>query len=85
MTHELINPEELIPPIGFSHAVVAAPGRTVWLGGQTGHRADGSMDDGLVAQFAQAWGSPWRRRERDPSISSRWSSTRPIQPATETT
>ena len=54
MTHELINPEELIPPIGFSHAVVAAPGRTVWLGGQTGHRADGSMDDGLVAQFAQA-------------------------------
>ncbi len=54
MTHQLINPEELIPPVGFSHAVVAGTGRTVWLGGQTGHRADGSIDDGLVAQFAQA-------------------------------
>lgn len=54
MTHQLINPDALIPPIGFSHAVVAESGRTVWLGGQTGHRADGSMDDGLVAQFAQA-------------------------------
>ena len=54
MTHQLINPEALVPPIGFSHAVVAGSGRTVWLAGQTGHRADGSMDDGLVAQFAQA-------------------------------
>lgn len=51
MSHEVVNPDSLLPPIGFSHAVVAAPGRTVFLGGQTGHHADGSLDDGLVAQF----------------------------------
>lgn len=52
--HELVNPEGLLPPAGFSHAVVAAPGRTVHLGGQTGHRADSSLPDGLVAQYEQA-------------------------------
>lgn len=52
--HELVNPEELLPPAGFSHAVVAAPGRTVYLGGQTGHASDGSLPDGLVAQYEQA-------------------------------
>jgi enamine deaminase RidA (YjgF/YER057c/UK114 family) len=54
MSHPQINPEGLLPPVGFSHAVVAAPGRTVYLGGQTGHHGDGSLDDGIVAQFAQA-------------------------------
>lgn len=54
MTHRQINPEALLPPVGFSHAVLAAPGRTLHLGGQTGHRGDGSLDDGIVAQFAQA-------------------------------
>jgi len=52
--HGLVNPEALLAPQGFSHAVVPAPGRTVYLGGQTGHRADGSIDEGLVAQFDQA-------------------------------
>ena len=52
--HRNVNPDGLLPPVGFSHATVAAPGRTIHLGGQTGHRADGSLDDGLVAQFAQA-------------------------------
>jgi enamine deaminase RidA (YjgF/YER057c/UK114 family) len=32
----------------------SAPGRLVFLGGQTGHRADLTIDDGLVAQFDQA-------------------------------
>lgn len=54
MTHRQINPDGLLPPVGFSHAVVSPPGRTVWLGGQTGHHADGSLDEGLVAQFRQA-------------------------------
>ncbi len=54
MTHQLINPDGLIPPVGFSHVVVAEGGKTVWLGGQTGHRADESIDADLVAQFAQA-------------------------------
>jgi enamine deaminase RidA (YjgF/YER057c/UK114 family) len=35
--------------------VVAASGRTVYLGGQTGHRADGSLAGvGVVEQFDQA-------------------------------
>lgn len=54
LTHQPVNPEGLLPPEGFSHAVVAAPGRTVHLGGQTGHRADGTLADDLVAQFDQA-------------------------------
>jgi enamine deaminase RidA (YjgF/YER057c/UK114 family) len=52
--HGIVNPPSLLPPTGFSHAVVSAPGRTVHVGGQTGHRGDGSVPDGLVAQFEQA-------------------------------
>lgn len=52
--HEIVNPPTLLDPVGFSHAVVAAPGRTVYLGGQTGHRRNGSLPDGLIAQFEQA-------------------------------
>lgn len=52
--HEIVNPPELLPPTGFSHAVIAGPGRTIHLGGQTGHRSDGTLPDGMVAQFDQA-------------------------------
>jgi len=52
--HRIVNPDGLLPAVGFAHAVVAAPGRLVQLGGQTGHHADGSLPDGLVAQFEQA-------------------------------
>jgi enamine deaminase RidA (YjgF/YER057c/UK114 family) len=53
--HEVINPAGLLPPTGFSHVVVAGPGRTVYLAGQSGHRADGSLaGHGLVEQFDQA-------------------------------
>jgi enamine deaminase RidA (YjgF/YER057c/UK114 family) len=52
--HEIVNPESLYSPRGFAHAVVAAPGRTVYLGGQIGVRADGSLPDDLVEQFDQA-------------------------------
>lgn len=34
--HRIVNPESLPAPSGFAHAVVAAPGRTVYLGGQIG-------------------------------------------------
>jgi enamine deaminase RidA (YjgF/YER057c/UK114 family) len=34
--HRIVNPSELPEPSGYAHAVVAAPGRTVYLGGQTG-------------------------------------------------
>jgi enamine deaminase RidA (YjgF/YER057c/UK114 family) len=33
--HEIVISPELAEPIGYAHAVVAAPGRTVHLGGQT--------------------------------------------------
>ena len=53
--HELLNPEELVEPSGFSHAVVAAPGRLVFLGGQTAHGHDGELGGrSVVEQFERA-------------------------------
>ncbi|HXF57612.1 MAG TPA: RidA family protein [Actinomycetota bacterium] len=53
--HRFLNPPSLSPPRGFSHAVVAAPGRLVFVAGQAGHRPDGSLvGDSLVAQFDRA-------------------------------
>ena len=53
--HRLVNPETLPTPVGYAHAVLAARGRVVALGGQAGHRADGSLvEGGLVEQFRQA-------------------------------
>lgn len=52
-----VNPEGLPEPVGFSHAVEAVGGRTLYLAGQTGHYGDGSIDDGLVDQFRRALGN----------------------------
>src|SRR5688500_1209883 len=53
--HQIVNPPELAEPVGFSHAVVAAPGRTVYIGGQTGHDGSGTIvGESMAAQFAQA-------------------------------
>ncbi len=41
--HEIVDAEGLAPPIGFAHAVVAAPGRTVFLGGQIGADQHGEV------------------------------------------
>ncbi len=46
--HRIVNPPELPQPVGYAHAVVAAPGRTVYLGGQTG------TGDTVAAQFDAA-------------------------------
>lgn len=55
MTHEIVNPDGLPPARGFSHAVIASPGRTVYLGGQTAHRQDGELEGGTTAeQFDRA-------------------------------
>ena len=68
--HRVVNPEGLAPPAGFAHAVVAAPGRTVYLGGQTAQGPDGAIAGAtlveqveaaagnLVAALAAAGGSP---------------------------
>jgi enamine deaminase RidA (YjgF/YER057c/UK114 family) len=56
--HRIINPPGLAPPTGFAHAVVAAPGRTVYLCGQAAQAADGSITgSGVVAQFEVAAGN----------------------------
>ncbi len=52
--HRIVNPESLPSPRGFAHAVVAEPGRVVYLGGQIGMKKDGSLSDDLVEQFDQA-------------------------------
>ena len=53
--HRVVNPSGLAPPAGFAHAVVAAPGRTVYLGGQAAQGPDGAVTGGtLVEQFEVA-------------------------------
>ncbi|MEU8729476.1 MULTISPECIES: RidA family protein [Streptomyces] len=55
MTAERVNPPELSPPTGFSHAVVATGTRLVFLAGQTALDTDGKVTgDTLPAQFEQA-------------------------------
>jgi enamine deaminase RidA (YjgF/YER057c/UK114 family) len=55
--HRLLNPDTLPPPRGYSHVVVAATGTVVALAGQTGHRADGTLEEDLAGQFDQAAGN----------------------------
>ena len=49
-----VNPEELAPARGYSHATVAAD--TVWIGGQVGSDATGRIvePDDMVAQYGRA-------------------------------
>jgi enamine deaminase RidA (YjgF/YER057c/UK114 family) len=52
---ERINPPELSPPTGFSHAVVATGSRVVFLAGQTALDADGKVvGESLPEQFEKA-------------------------------
>jgi enamine deaminase RidA (YjgF/YER057c/UK114 family) len=52
---ERINPPELSPATGFSHAVTATGGRLVFLAGQTALDADGKITgDTLPEQFERA-------------------------------
>jgi enamine deaminase RidA (YjgF/YER057c/UK114 family) len=53
--HKLTNPATLSPPLGFSHAVVASPGTTVYLGGQTAHGPTGILQGSdIIEQFDAA-------------------------------
>ena len=54
MSHVFVNPAELPQAVGFSHAAVVEPGRIVFLAGQAGHTAEGTIDEGLLDQFAQS-------------------------------
>ena len=56
--HHVLNPPELAPAVGFAHAVVAAPGRTVYLGGQTAAGIDGRIHLAtIVEQFDATLGN----------------------------
>lgn len=56
--HEIVTAPGLAEPVGFAHAVVAAPGRTVYLGGQTAQGPDGAIVGTTMAeQFDQAAGN----------------------------
>jgi enamine deaminase RidA (YjgF/YER057c/UK114 family) len=48
--HRIVNPEGLAPPAGFAHAVVAAPGRTVYLAGQAAQGPDGTIKGATLAE-----------------------------------
>ena len=55
MPHEVRDSDRLPPARGFSHAVIAAPGRTVYLGGQTALDPDGVLQGtSIVEQFDHA-------------------------------
>ncbi|MEU0228725.1 RidA family protein [Streptomyces sp. NPDC006284] len=55
MTVERVNPSELSPPTGFSHAVTATGTRVVFLAGQTALDVGGKVTgDTLPAQFEKA-------------------------------
>ncbi|MFH0516224.1 RidA family protein [Streptomyces sp. M41] len=55
MTAERINPPDLSPPAGFSHAVVATGSRVVFLAGQTALDTDGKVvGETLPEQFERA-------------------------------
>ena len=40
-SHELVNPDGLSEPVGYTHVVAAAPGRLVFVAGQIASDADG--------------------------------------------
>jgi enamine deaminase RidA (YjgF/YER057c/UK114 family) len=53
--HTAINPDGLPRASGFSHVLMASQGRTIFLGGQAAHDANGKIvGDGIVEQFEQA-------------------------------
>ncbi|GAA3784901.1 RidA family protein [Streptomyces coacervatus] len=55
MSTERVNPPDLSPATGFSHAVVATGSRVVFLAGQTALDGDGKVTgDTLPEQFGRA-------------------------------
>lgn len=55
MRLEVVNPEDLGAPRGFSHGILApSGGRLLFVAGQTARDADGPVEGDFVAQFAHA-------------------------------
>ena len=56
--NRIVNAPGLAEPVGFAHAVVAGPGDTVYLGGQTAQGRDGAIIGTTMAeQFDVAAGN----------------------------
>ncbi len=56
--NRIVTAPGLAPPVGYAHAVVAGPGRTVYLGGQTAQGPDGAIVGAtVVEQFDVAAGN----------------------------
>ncbi|WP_020666773.1 RidA family protein [Amycolatopsis nigrescens] len=56
--HRIVVAPELAEPVGFAHAVVPAPGTTVYLGGQTAQGPDGAIrGTSMSEQFDVAAGN----------------------------
>ena len=55
MTRHIINPPELARPRGFNHGILTTPGQLLFLAGQTGSDAEGTIlaPGDLVAQYEQ--------------------------------
>jgi enamine deaminase RidA (YjgF/YER057c/UK114 family) len=53
--HRIVTSPDLAPPVGYAHAIAAAPGTTVYLGGQTALGADNEIHgETIVEQFEVA-------------------------------
>lgn len=52
--HRFLNPAGLMPGSGFSHVAVPAPGRTVYIAGQTAHGRDGVVQGTTMLEQADA-------------------------------
>ncbi len=52
--HRLVNPDTLPPAVGYAHAVVAAPGRSVYVAGQVGQDADGRIRGTTISEQFEA-------------------------------
>ena len=56
--HRIVLSPDLAPPVGYSQAIVAAPGRTVYLGGQTALNKEAEIvGETIVEQFDVAAGN----------------------------
>lgn len=56
MANKIINPEELVAPAGYAHAVEVRGGRTIYLAGQVSFDSNGTVVHAgdIVKQFEQA-------------------------------
>ena len=53
--HQIVNPPEWAPPVGYANGIVSAGGRTLWIAGQVAFDAAGQVvgKGDLVTQFEQ--------------------------------